>query len=155
MKNRFTNLLLVLAVIFMSVSCSKDDDNSGGSHQNLSTDVVGKWKYTQNGELDDDGNEVLSDYYHNENCDKYDYLAFFEDRTGEDVIHYSCSPQADSFTWSTDGNILTISEDWMVVEYEVKEISASNMKVYMEYEFQFNDEIYIETYIYVFEKTNN
>lgn len=148
------SMFAIVATLTLFVSCSKDDDNSSGSNEDISSsELVGKWEYTLQGELNEDGEEVLDEYYNQPDCDEKDYILFRSDGTGEDVAHYSCEPQVDAFEWSLSNNILQLSDGWMAFDYEIVTLTSSTLKFYFEYEIEFNGETTVETLISVFEKT--
>ena len=150
MKTILIKLFLTLLVLFFTVSCSKDDDGEGNNVS--SSQLTGKWIHTYSGELNGEGEEVLEEYYNQPNCEEKDYLLFRSEGTGEGVTHYSCNPQIDEFDWTLSNSVLTLSDGWMTHEYEVLTLTNTTLKIYFEYEIEFNGETTVETYISVLEK---
>lgn len=119
-------LLFIVATVAL-VSCNKDDDSGSGS-------IEGSWELSKVGSVVD-GQEVLIDYPgHTAGCTK-DYVEFKSG--GVAVEHYfyddndgsGCYEEADSASWTKDGNTLTITYADSVQIGEILELSGSTLKV--------------------------
>ena len=151
MKKTYLFFLMTLLTLSNS-SCSKDDDTGEGGNT-FSSEIVGKWKYVEQGELDDNGNFVSYGYENDPNC--WDYTQFNSNHTGEDVLHDwgGCNnPEIEYFNWSISGNILTLSMGFFEYQYQIMEVTDTTLKFSMEAEFEFNGEVEINTYVTHFEK---
>jgi Lipocalin-like domain len=97
------SVLLIAFVTLAFSSCSSDDNG------NSTASIVGKWEYTQTGEVIE-GVEVLETYDHTAGCDK-DYMEFKSDGTFDDVWYSNgtsgCTSDNDSGTWAQNGTTIT------------------------------------------------
>ena len=91
------------------VSCNDDDNNNSGNNS-----IVGEWEWVKETEYEN-GTSVLVDYEHAEGCEK-DYMIFTADGVLTDVYYEntpenSCVEYKSNGTYSTNGDIITVTED--------------------------------------------
>lgn len=135
MKKIVLFMSVAISAAFGLVSCDNDDNVNNNS-------IVGDWEWVQE-TVYENGESILADYDHANGCEK-DYISFTA--TGEmSDVYYENTPQNDCVehkyngTYTTNGNILTITEDGYV--YSVKfsvtndEMRIENLEGEEEYSF--------------------
>lgn len=130
-------ILLGLSVSFSMSSCGDDDDDddNGNNGGNPKTEIVGKWQTYKIMVESSDGEN-----YGNELPTGYGYTIEFEsDGTGNYKEMYNGKvEESNTFTYSLDGNILTMTEkfsdgDVETSKSEVKKLTSNEFVLY-EYE---------------------
>jgi hypothetical protein len=131
-------LLAVFAAAAMFTACGDDDNGS-----TTSASIVGKWSYTKTG-ASSGSQEVLFDYDNDTECASKDYVEFVEGGAYKDVDYYGtdCSFDTDTYTWTKDGNAVTINDGVTAYVLTVETLSATELKVKETYTMEgqtFND----------------
>lgn len=122
----------------MLFSCSSDD-NGGNT---TSGDLLGKWynkEYIILGQT--------FPYDDHEECGK-DYVQFNTDGTGANVDIWNCEEDIAPFTYTRDGNNITVTSDGISDTAQITELSSSTLKIKISYDFNGDgtDEEVIEVY---------
>ena len=124
MKNFKQLVMLFLIATIGIVSCSKDDDGGEAS-------IEGKWELFKNGTIIS-GNEELELYEHTEGCTK-DYVEIKVGGTGSEHVFENngtgCEDYDDTFTWTRNGNSLTLNYDGDVVTAEILGVTSTTLKI--------------------------
>ena len=116
-------ILLFVAVLAVGLtSCSDDDDKKG---------IIGKWTFDQTGLMINDQEEYEA-YQHSPGCPK-DYIEFDTDDIARNVQYETeeiqCFPNEDLFTWSKDGDTLTLTSGGVTSTFEIITLSNSTLKL--------------------------
>ena len=123
MKNAFKLTALFLLVTLSFTSCSKSDDNSGGTSGN----IVGKWNLSKIGSIVN-GQEVLTDHPNEAACAK-DNTEYKTDGTVVQTEYSStCSTGSFSGTYTKNGNTLTEIYGSTIV-YTILQLDDTTLKI--------------------------
>ncbi len=117
-----------LAITFLSViiSCSKDDDNSSSSTEN----IVGKWSVDKAGAIEN-GNEIdVGPFEGNITGCQKDYSEFLANGNYKlgDYSNAQCNLSEVAGTWAKEGNIIKISGGQFAT-YEIVSLTETSMKL--------------------------
>jgi len=121
MKKFFSiGALTLLSVLCLSVTLSSCDKDDKDKDKKGSNSIVGTWKYY--GESEDGSlNNIIE-----EDGDELEIISFSSNGTG----YYENERGKDPYTWSLDGNILTIV--WVSDDYVDRiKIKVENNKLYL------------------------
>lgn len=119
---KFTSLsFMLIAALMMFSSCSKDDDGAPALDLTLleGTWTITKTVYSSNGVSETDEE---SEGTYTFNADKTYLLSGFWDEEG---------------TYAVSGNKITLTTEDESAEYEIKELTATNLTVLESYEMEF------------------
>jgi len=130
-------VMLVAFTTFSLVSCNNDDDSGNAS-------IEGKWELSKEGSIVS-GQEILVDFEPDAGCSKdYDEIKaggsgtsyYFEDNgTG-------CESYSDDFSWSREGNTVTVTFSGDSYSAEILQLTSSTLKLKTEAQGQ----VYIALY---------
>lgn len=130
-------LMLVVFTTFSLVSCNNDDDGGNAS-------IEGKWELSKEGPVVS-GQEELEDFVPDAGCSKdYDEIKaggigtsyYFEDNGS------GCETYSNEFTWSREGNTVTITFGSDSYSAEILQLTSSTLKLKTEEQGQ----VYITVY---------
>lgn len=118
-------LLLFVSTLFIGaslVSCSSDDDKSGGSNA-----IVGKWAQVK-ASIESSGTVIWEGEHEHECPTMNDFIEIKDGGAGLDVYHEEdCTSYEDTFNWSRSGNMLTVTYEDEVMELEIKTLTSSSL----------------------------
>ena len=142
MKKNILFFVLVIGISSIFVSCSKSDSNNSPS-------IVGKWEYSQEGEILNN-QEVLTDYQNTSGCEK-DFVEFKSDNSFSDVnFNLSgsvCSPDITTGTYTQSGNSIITTSGNLSVTNQIITVNTTTLKV------KYTSDSHL--YVNVFTKTAN
>ena len=117
-------LLALFAATAMFTSCGDDDSSS------TSAPLEGKWYYSQDG-VSANGQEVLTPYEQDTECNKKDYLEFVAGGVFNDFDFYGtdCASDNDNGTWTKSGKTITTIVDGETTTATIEKLTSSTLKI--------------------------
>lgn len=116
-------MMFVAVAAMMFASCEKENDTPDNNLSQTEKMIVGSWNeteslyiYTQNGVCD-----TTSMFEDGESIE----MTFKADKTYTSVYHSIDGDSEDNGTWSVSGNIITMTDEFGTMNYNINQLDAS------------------------------